>query len=311
MNACTDALFTVLKGHYVAYACMLLGISKPTEMPQNMEVLHGKSAKIEFIAKLAAQVAGKFSLLGNAIVGEEVPQTNDAVYDYARVFCHFGSLALEFKDAWGEGDGDRSNTCWKMFLLHFRASHCVKYAWEALRLQFQLVFLPPALSHQVKWERYVNTHGGPGRNIPCDLFNEHMNKLFKEIVGSMGANFTESAIQKAARSVTTLSKIRDIFDMETNVPVQAVAHATIDDESDVYKVTDVLIRHKSLTITEGRELSQFKKFDRDPLHGLDWKKLPCWIEEKKKQILRYKLAVGEGDVSSSGATDIEESDKSS
>ena len=27
MNACTDILFTMLKGHYVAYACILLGIS--------------------------------------------------------------------------------------------------------------------------------------------------------------------------------------------------------------------------------------------------------------------------------------------
>lgn len=84
----------------------------------------------------------------------------------------------------------------------------MKYAWEALRLQFQLIVLPPALSHQVKSERYVNTHGGPGRNIPPDLHNEHMNKLFKEIIASMGANLTENATRRAARSVTTLSKIR-------------------------------------------------------------------------------------------------------
>ncbi len=61
--------------------------------------------------------------------------------------------------------------------------------------------------------------------------------------------------------------------MEANVPVQAVAHSTRNDESDVYKVTDVLVRHKNLTIMNG------KNFDRDPLHGLDWKKLPSWIED--------------------------------
>jgi len=158
MNACTDILFTVLKGHYVAYACMLLGISKPTEYPKDRVVPRGKSAKLAFIAKIAAQVAEKFSIIEDAIVGKEVLQTKDAMFDYAKVFCHFGSLALEFKNAWEEGDGERTICCWKVFLLHFRASGCIKYAWEALRLQFQLVFLPPALSHQIKWERYINTH---------------------------------------------------------------------------------------------------------------------------------------------------------
>jgi len=34
-------------------------------------------------------------------------------------------------------------------------------------------------------------HGGPGNNIHCDLHNEHLNKLFKEIIANMGSNFTE------------------------------------------------------------------------------------------------------------------------
>lgn len=303
MNACTDVLFTVLKGHYIASACTLIGISKPSDTPKDVAIPRGKSAKIEFIAKLALQVAEKFTINEKAIAGEDIPQTCDAVYDYARVFCHFGSMALEFKNAWEEGDGERTIRCWKVFMLHFHASHCVKYAWEALRLQFQLIHLPPAISHQLKWERYVNTHGGPGRNLPCDLFNEHMNKLFKEIVGSMGANFTKESIQRAARSVSTLSKITATYDSEAGVPVQAVAHAVLDDESEVCRVVDVLVANKSLTVTKGRELSQFKNFDRNPLHGIDWKKLTSWIDNKKRDMLTYKFAVGEGELSLSDATE--------
>lgn len=127
------------------------------------------------------------------------------MHDYATVFCHYASLALEFTDSWKEGDGERIIRCWKIFLLHFRASNCTKYAWEALRLQFQLIMLSPNLSHMLKWERFVNVHGGAGRNIPCDLFNEHINKLFKEIIASMGANLTEKSLQRAARSVSTLA----------------------------------------------------------------------------------------------------------
>lgn len=127
------------------------------------------------------------------------------MHDYATVFCHYASLALEFTDSWKEGDGERIIRCWKIFLLHFRASNCTKYAWEALRLQFQLIMLSPNLSHMLKWERFVNVHGGAGRNIPCDLFNEHINKLFKEIIASMGANLTEITTKSCKVSFYTCS----------------------------------------------------------------------------------------------------------
>ena len=107
-------------------------------------------------------------------------------------------------------------------------------------MQLQLATLSPYLSHQLKWGRFINTHGGLGRNIPCDHFNEHMNKLFKEIIKSMGANITTSAINQSARSVTTLCRIRDKFDSESNVPVPTTSHSTMSDQEDVHKVAAVL-----------------------------------------------------------------------
>ena len=32
------------------------------------------------------------------------------------------------------------------------------------------------------WHRFVNTKGEIGRNIPCDLYNEHINRLIKFII---------------------------------------------------------------------------------------------------------------------------------
>ena len=75
-----------------------------------------------------------------------------------------------------------------MLASHFRASECTKYALEVLRLQIQLKVLSPNLSHQIKWHRFVNTRGGLGMNIPCDLYNEHVNKLIKLIIQNMGSN---------------------------------------------------------------------------------------------------------------------------
>ncbi len=38
-------------------------------------------------------------------------------------------------------------------------------------LHIDLASLSPSLVHQLTWGRTVNTHGGPGRNLPCDLHN--------------------------------------------------------------------------------------------------------------------------------------------
>ena len=65
-------------------------------------------------------------------------EESDRVYSYTRVLCHYGALMEEFRDGWREGDGERVVRCWKLFMLHFKASGATKYALEALRLQFQL-----------------------------------------------------------------------------------------------------------------------------------------------------------------------------
>ena len=46
----------------------------------------------------------------------------------------------------------------------------------------------PNLAHQVMWNRFVNVRG---RNILCDLHNEHLNKLLKRIITNIGASLTE------------------------------------------------------------------------------------------------------------------------
>ena len=178
-------------------------------------------------------------------------------------------------------------------------------------MQFQLATLPPSLSHQLKWERFVNTHGGMGKNIPCDLFNEHMNKLFKEIINNMGPNMTATAISRSARSVTTLCNIRDRFDQESNVPVPTSAHCTKSDHEDVAKVAAVLIKNKILSINTGRELNHFKKFSENPLSNLNWTKMEQWILRKQKQTVALKYALGEGNLSDSDATDCSEAESDS
>ena len=53
--------------------------------------------------KFASQVLDRCGVVEGALIGETVLDSEDAVVNYARVFCHHASLALEFIDAWSEG----------------------------------------------------------------------------------------------------------------------------------------------------------------------------------------------------------------
>ena len=49
MNACTDILITVLKGHYIAAACSILRIDDPEDKPKSLPALHQMSARERYL----------------------------------------------------------------------------------------------------------------------------------------------------------------------------------------------------------------------------------------------------------------------
>lgn len=196
---------------------------------------------------------------------------------------------MEFRDAWGEGDGERIIRCWKIFMPHFKAAGHTKYALQALRLQMQVhVTLSPNLAHQVMWNRFVNVRGGLGRNIPCDLHNEHVNKLLKHIIVNMGPNLTEKALQRAARSVTALDAIAESFDTQSGVPHRTSAHSTKSDIQDVKKVMATVAKHQLLTQLGNREHRTFPGLQLNPLSKWDIEKTKLWIKTKKKDYWKFK-----------------------
>ena len=295
VDACIDLIYTVAKGHFLACACDILGVAsldQPIDLPAG--ILNGSRAEqLAYISNIAEQVVDRCSLVDAAFIGKTsedslssppslcgsdssssaglrysastdsptstARQSNsDGVYNYARVLCHYASLIMEYRDAWAEGDGERVIRCWKLFLPHFKASGRTKYSLEALRLQMQAnITLSPNLAHQVIWNRFVNVKGGAGKNIPCDLFNEHVNKQLKIIICNMGSNLTETALQRAARSVTCLHNLCTNFDKQSGVPYRTSAHSTKSDLPDVKKVVNVVLNRKLLTNISSRGHRKF------------------------------------------------------
>ena len=116
----------------------------------------------------------------------------DGVLEYATDVLTLGLLLMEFNDAIREGDGNRICRCWQFFLPIFKATKRKNYAIEAFVLLAQLHFLfTPRMAAQLKWSRTINTHRRPGKNIPCDLHMEHLNRLCKSSLTNLGANISD------------------------------------------------------------------------------------------------------------------------
>lgn len=290
VNACIDLIYAVVKGHFLACACDLFGASSLDQqliLPPGIYTAR-KPEQLAFITKMARMVVDRCSIIDGAFTGEEVCDAGDGVYNYARILCHFGSLVMEFRDAWAEGDGDRVLRCWKLFLPHFKTAGCTKYSLEALRLMMQTnAVLSPNLAHQVTWNRFVNVRGGAGNNIPCDLYNEHVNKELKKLIQNMGSNVTESALQRAARCVTTLHQVCRNFDVQSGVACRTTAHSTKSDSADVNKVVSIVLKNKLLVNMSAREHRSFPGLVSNPLHKWDVKKTLQWVKEKKREHLKH------------------------
>ena len=134
-----------------------------------------------------------------------------------------------------------------------------------LGYSFNLPLYKPYLVHQLPLGRFINTHGGKGRNVSCDLHNEHVNKLYKDIIVSMGANFTESDSTGAARAVSSLDRITFRFDKQTGIHPEATAHSRRADKKDVKVVVDVLLKARVLEVIEERCHSKFPDITANPL----------------------------------------------
>ena len=280
-----------MKGHFLACACALFDVDDlddPLILPPG---IHQASVaeKLAYIKKISRMVVERCSLIDGSLTSGKVVDKEDGVYNDARVLCHYGSLVMELRDAWQEGDGQRVLRCWKLFLPHFKVAGCTKYSLEALKLQIDSgITSSPNLAHQIIHHRFVNLRGGLGNNLPCDLYNEFVNKLLKQIIRNMGSNLTETALQRAAQSVTSLNQICQRFDTQSRVPCRTTAHSTRSDKDDVKKVVSVVLRNKLLVEVGHREHRAFKNMKLNPLHKWDVKKSEEWIEEKLKEYQKFR-----------------------
>lgn len=215
---------------------------------------------------------------------------DDHVQAYAREVLSLGLLFLEFTDAIREGDGLRILRCWKYFLPLFKASKRTNYSIEAFTMLMQHeVLFSPRMQHQLLWNRTVNTQGRPGKNIPCDLHMEHINRTCKNAIGLLGPNVSrEGAISRVGKSVGQLSKVTASFDKTNGVSGESGKRSRRTVAKDVDKLLKQ-VHHDShvFKATKGRYHTRFRNFKRNAFRGLKSKDLTDWMNMRLKKLVLH------------------------
>uniref|UniRef100_A0A1X7TAC3 DUF6589 domain-containing protein n=1 Tax=Amphimedon queenslandica TaxID=400682 RepID=A0A1X7TAC3_AMPQE len=150
------------------------------------------------------------------------------LFKYCHRVCYTWS-----SDAICEGDGYRILRCWRYLMLVFRSRQRKNYCIKGLNLLAQFHFyLNERQSHQLIWSRCINIHGLPGQNVPCDLFLEHLNKICKLAIETLGSNFSEKALEHVGHCVGILDGLFDQFDSDFCIDKLSGRHMLADSEKE-------------------------------------------------------------------------------
>ena len=151
--------------------------------------------------------------------------------------------------------------------------------------------LSPQLAHQVLWDRFVNTRGGPGRNIPCDLYNEHVGQAHQKCHHQYGCQLDRKSITESC-SICEHTTLCKHFDSESKVPITSV-HSTRTDKNDIQKVVKAVIDKNLLIIKTRRSHRNFHTMRLNPLWNWDKYKTVEWIEKRKMEFMKFKRITGD------------------
>ena len=200
-----------------------------------------------------------------------------------------GLLHRNFKDAIQEGDGARVCMLWKLFTLLFFAHGHRKYPLEGLILTVRREYtLSERESEQLCWNRFVNTSGKRGKNIPLDLHLEHVNNVTKTCIKRLGSNLTSATATKSSQAVGMSSKIVQSFEKSAAVKESYGKHAKPEAKKDFQIVMQELTSSAATSALPGRKHLSFKAMSQDVLSNFNFSKFLKWIKDHKEKILKHK-----------------------
>ena len=284
-NACDDFFVLVISCHIIAATLAMLKMESVDDTP-SADAIHNPHSLWMESAELRKSVVERIcqavvnSYVDISFTSSNCNDATDKVKHYGKQLLAIGCLYLEFSDAIREGDGQRVLRCWRYLLPLFLGSHRTNYSCEVLNMLFQQSYgLSPRLSSELIWSRFINVHGRPGKNIPADLQMEHLNRLVKQSIKTLGPNKTEKAITRIGRAIGTVAPVLQVFDQENSVAKPSGAHHIAGYERDRNIIVSELIKSKVFTTIPGRMHSAFPN-PRNILHAKEKRDVLTWMIER-------------------------------
>ena len=271
-------------GHILNAAMKILGMSDLDDQPsddvlgtsaENLWTLTGEERKI-VLDRVCEMIIDKFITFSFNVPPDGIPQ-QDEVHSYASNLLSIGCFYLAYKDAIKEGDGKRVLDCWHYLLPIFHNSGRRNYTYEAFLFLCQYYHdLPMQQAEQMLYSRFVNTKGVRGRNIPLDLYQEHLNRLCKDCVKGLGSNKTKESIIRCSKALGVLQEMLDNFDDHNNVSIPSGAHKPLSYQQDVRLIVEQLQHSRIFDIVPNRKHQHFTK-PKNLLHARPTKDITSWL----------------------------------
>ena len=135
------------------------------------------------------------------------------------------------------------------------------------------------MAHRLTWGRFINWHGGLGKNIACDMAQEICNRVSKEVVREMGPNKTSKAMTRASKAAAGLQQIVQRMSNTLHLRNVSHVHSHSSSKEDEMLMASDLRTLKPFNRKPGRCHPTFKLMEVSPTSMVDMKGLFTWLEK--------------------------------
>ncbi|XP_066933596.1 uncharacterized protein [Clytia hemisphaerica] len=203
-------------------------------------------------------------------------QQTNSVPNYTKNVLALGYMVKSFMDARKCEDGERIIRLHKYLILYFTLTHKTKYALYNLHLLAPVNdLLPPALAHEITWNRVVNNKGYASSNVELERELQHRNKWTKEEIKLFRGTITEKSILRIGSSYDMLRSIASNFDEQISVKEPSRRHTTPSWKADVLELAEQYKEKKLFQKEKDKKHLQFFGFP----YALNIKKFKDWAIE--------------------------------
>ena len=250
------------------------------------KMVHEKSEKLfkQFVSTLVAKFLPRMPFVSGNSDG------SDHIFNYSKNALFLGYLAKNFTDARKYADGERIIRLHKWLVLCFKTTNKSKYAFYTIQLLAQIKdLLPPALAHELMWNRSVNNRGFPSTNSELDRELEHRNKYAKKEFGSMEGKLTEKSIKRVSQCYQEVKDITDRFDSELKVGHGSGRHVKPDWKKDILELSKQFEEKQLFKFKGNRSHQKFPSFQHDMFEKIKEKEHKEWVTKLVMKFTRMNI----------------------